>query len=233
MTVATLNLDFDRVERLGYPEVVYGQGKTVNEILAAATRLVDAHGMVLVTRASSEALAALQAALPAGRAHPRSGCFCVGGEAANLGPVAVISAGTADEAVAEEACVTLAARRVRVERLRDCGVAGLHRLIAVLPTLRRCQAAVVVAGMEGALPSVVGGLIDIPIIACPTSVGYGVASGGTAALHAMLSSCAPGITVVNIDNGFGAGYAAASIARQIAQRQASPRGEAAGAAAST
>jgi NCAIR mutase (PurE)-related protein len=119
--------------------------------------------------------------------------------------------------VAEEAAITLAARGVSVDRLSDCGVAGLHRLLGRLDRLRACVALVVVAGMDGALPSVVGGLVDTPVIACPTSVGYGVAAGGHTALHTMLASCAPGITVVNIDNGFGAGYAAATIARRLAR----------------
>lgn len=214
----TLNLDFDRNARIGFPEVVFGQGKTVNEVLAAATRLVEAHGQVLVTRASPEALAALQQSLPNGRAHPRSSCFTVGDPAPDCGPVAVLSAGTSDEPVAEECAVTLAARKVKVERFRDSGVAGLHRLLSRLDAIRTCDAVVVVAGMDGALPSVVGGLVDIPVIACPTSIGYGVAGDGRAALYSMLASCAPGVTVVNIDNGFGAGYAAASIARRVAKR---------------
>ncbi len=212
----TLHLDFDRHRRLGYPEAVFAAGKTVNEVLAAATRLAEAHGQVLVTRASTEALAALQASLPKGRAHPRSGTFLFGERPTECGPVAVLSAGTSDEPVAEECAVTLAARAVAVERYRDCGVAGLHRLLGHLEALRRCVVVVVVAGMDGALPSVVGGLLDSPVIACPTSVGYGVASGGHAALNAMLACCSPGVTVVNIDNGFGAGYAAATIARKCA-----------------
>jgi hypothetical protein len=214
----TLNLDFDRSRRLGFPEVVFAASKTVNEVLGAATRLVEAHGHVLVTRANAETLAALQGALPDGRAYPRSGCFSLGEPAADCGPVGVLSAGTGDEGVAEEAAVTLAARGVDVERFRDCGVAGLHRLLERLDAVRRCVALVVVAGMDGALPSVVGGLVDIPVIACPTSVGYGVATGGRAALNSMLASCAPGVTVVNVDNGFGAGYAAATIARKLAER---------------
>lgn len=212
----TLNLDFDRRKRLGFPEVVFGSGKTVNEVLAAATRLTEAHGQVLITRASPEALAALQNVLPAGRAHPRSGCFSLGAPVPTHGPVAVLSAGTSDEGVAEEAAVTLEARGVRVMRFRDSGVAGLHRMLGHLDAIRTCVAVVVVAGMDGALPSVVGGLVDIPVIACPTSIGYGVATGGHAALNSMLASCAPGVTVVNIDNGFGAGYAAATIAVTIA-----------------
>jgi pyridinium-3,5-biscarboxylic acid mononucleotide synthase len=213
---ANLNLDLDRLSRCGFPEVVFGASKTVNEVVAAATRIADAHGQVLVTRAKPDALAALIHALPKGRAHPRSGCFCFGTPEPKYGPVAVVSAGTGDEPVAEEATVTLAARAVAVKRFRDCGVSGIHRILERLTEIRSCVAVVVIAGMEGALPSVVGGLVDAPVIGVPTSIGYGVAEGGRAALMSMLSSCAPGVTVVNIDNGFGAGYAAASIARKIA-----------------
>jgi len=210
--IPTLTLDLDRARRCGFPESVFGAGKTVEEIVAAATGLAAAHGRCLVTRAAPEALSALANALPAGTAYPRSRCFALGIPPAIAGPVAVVSAGTSDEPVAEEAALVLALRGVAVERVRDCGVAGLHRLLAHLPKIQGCAAAVCVAGMEGALPSVLGGLVDIPVIACPTSVGYGISAGGHTALHAMLASCAAGITVVNIDNGFGAGYAAATIA---------------------
>lgn len=209
----TLHLDFDRARRCGFSEVVFGQGKTVEEVVAAASGLVQHHGHVLVTRTAPEALSALALALPAGTIHQRSRCFTVGTPAATLGPVAVLSAGTSDEPVAEECAVTLAMRGVLVERFRDCGVAGLHRLVGHLERIRACRVAIVIAGMEGALPSVVGGLVDIPIIGVPTSVGYGVAEGGRTALFAMLTSCASGITVVNIDNGFGAGMAAAAMCR--------------------
>jgi NCAIR mutase (PurE)-related protein len=208
-----LDLDLDRLRRCGFPEVVFGQGKTVEEVVAAARRIADAHARLLVTRAEPAALAALAAALPAGVARPRSRTFALGEPPAAHGPVALISAGTADEPVAEECQVTLALRGVAVRRFADCGVAGLHRLLRRLDDIRACRCAVVVAGMDGALPAVVGGLVDLPVVACPTSVGYGVAAGGHAALHTMLASCAAGVTVVNIDNGFGAGYAAAAIAR--------------------
>jgi NCAIR mutase (PurE)-related protein len=210
----SLDLDLDRLRRCGFPEVVYGEGKTVAEVLAAATRLSEAHGRVLVTRASDEALAALATAHPAGRARPRSRTFALGEPTASHGPVAVLSAGTADEPWAEECAVTIAMRGCRVVRFADCGVAGIHRLFAHLDAIRACRCVVVVAGMDGALPSVVGGLVDLPVIACPTPVGYGVAEGGKAALGTMLSACAAGVTVVNIGNGFGAGYAAAAIALQ-------------------
>ena len=211
----TLNLDLDRHRRCGFPEVVFGQGKTVEEIVAAATTLANHHGRVLVTRAVPEALSALSQALPAGQAHARGRCFAFGTPVAALGPVAVVSAGTADEPVAEECAVTLGIAGVQVDRIRDSGVAGLHRLVANLARIRACRIAIVIAGMEGALPSVVGGLIDLPVIGVPTSVGYGIAEGGRTALFAMLTSCAAGITVVNIDNGFGAAMAAAAICRQF------------------
>ncbi len=213
----TLTIDFDRHRRLGFPEVVYGANKTVNEVVAAATRLVEAHQLVLVTRASDDALDALHKALPNGRPWPRSHCFTVGMPEPKAGPIAICSAGTSDESVAEEAVATARMRGVAVHRFNDCGVAGLHRIIGRLDEIRACTAVVVIAGMDGALPSVVGGLVDIPVIACPTSIGYGVASGGHAALNSMLASCAPGVTVVNIDNGFGAGYAAATIALTVAK----------------
>lgn len=209
-----LRLDHDRERRCGFPEVVLGAGKTVEEILAAADGLHRQHGRVLVTRADDHALAALAEALPGGESHPRSGCFLAGAGEPTHGPVALISAGTSDEPVAEECAVTLRARGVAVARLADCGVAGIHRLLDNLDVLEDARAAVVVAGMDAALASVIGGLVAVPVIGVPTSTGYGVADGGRTALHAMLASCAAGLTVVNIDNGFGAGFAAASIARQ-------------------
>ncbi len=215
----SLNLDLDRARRCGFPEVVFGQGKTVDEVVEAACRIAAHHGQVLVTRAAPEALAGLSTALPTGQAHPRSRCFVLGIPVTpGLGPVAVVSAGTADEPVAEECALTLAMAGVQVERIRDSGVAGLHRLLGNLERIRACRVVIVIAGMEGALPSVVGGLVDAPVIGVPTSIGYGVAEGGRTALFAMLTSCAAGITVVNIDNGFGAGMAAAAICRQLARR---------------
>lgn len=215
----TLDLDLHRDRRLGFPEVVYAAGKTDAEVVAACERLAAAHGRVLATRCRPGTLDALRAALPAGTAHPRSGAFCLGLARPTLPAVAVISAGTSDEPVAEEAALTAAMRGCRVVRLPDSGVSGLHRLAGHLPRLRRCCAVVVVAGFEGALPSVVGGLVACPVFAVPTSVGYGVAAGGRAALDAMLASCAPGVAVLNIDNGFGAGFAAARVAQQLGRRR--------------
>jgi NCAIR mutase (PurE)-related protein len=207
-----IDLDLHRDRRLGFPEVIYAAGKSTEECVAAAAGIARHHGRLLVTRCRAEQLAALAEALPQGEAHPRSGCFTVALPRATLPRIAVVSAGTSDEPVAEEAVLTARMRGCAVLRAADCGVSGLHRIAAWLPRLRRCAAVVVVAGFEGALPSVVGGLIAAPVIAVPVSVGYGVAAGGHAALNAMLSSCAPGVTVVNIDNGFGAGFAAARIA---------------------
>jgi hypothetical protein len=222
-TVLDLDLDLGRAARTGAPEVVLAAGKTVAECTEAAAGLLVAHGAVLVTRASEPQLAALQAAMPTGVIHTRSRCFTVGGRVPSAGPVAVVSAGTGDAGVAEEAAVTLAFLGVRVQRFADCGIAGLHRLLGHLPRIRRCCAIVAIAGMEGALPSVLGGLVATPLIAVPTSVGYGVADGGRTALQAMLTSCSAGITVVNIDNGFGAGHAAATIAHAIAGNRHRPR----------
>ncbi len=209
-----LDLDLDRLRRCGFPEVVFGLGKTVPETVSAAEGLVQAHGQVLVTRASEPTLEALCAALPQGQAHPRSGCFTVGEQEPETPPVAVVSAGTSDQAVSEEVILTLRMRRVAVRSFADCGCTGLHRVLRHIDAIRSCCAVVVVAGMDAALATVLTGLVDLPVIGCPTSIGYGVADNGRTALRSMLTSCAPGLMVVNIDNGFGAGYAAAGIARR-------------------
>jgi NCAIR mutase (PurE)-related protein len=206
-------LDTHRELRCGHPEVVYGAGKTAEELVDVARALLEHHRRLLITRASAEGAAAVLAALPQARHWPASRCVTVEPERAEPleGLVLVVSAGTSDGPVAEEAAVTARMHGARVEQLRDVGVAGIHRLLARVERLRAANALVVVAGMEGALPSVVGGLVDRPVIAVPTSVGYGASLGGLAALLAMLNSCAAGVTVVNIDNGFGAGCAAARI----------------------
>jgi NCAIR mutase (PurE)-related protein len=213
-----LDLDYHRARRTGLAEVVYGEGKSVDETVAAATRLFVRHQRVLVTRVDAAAQQALAAAIPSGRWFARGRCFLAGAPRATLGPVAVISAGTADQPVADECLATLALAGVRTRVFADCGIAGLHRLVGHLPAIRRCRAAIVVAGMDGALPAVVAGQVDLPVIACPTPVGYGVAAGGHAALHTMLASCAAGLAVVNIGNGFGAAAMAAAICRQAARR---------------
>ncbi|MCC6405812.1 MAG: nickel pincer cofactor biosynthesis protein LarB [Planctomycetes bacterium] len=210
-------LDLHRELRCGGPEVVYGAGKTPDELVEIARALLEHHERLLVTRATPEGGAALVAAFPRGRWHARSHCFVLDTpREEGSGYVLVISAGTSDAPVAEEAVLTARFFGARVEELQDVGVAGVHRVLAQVDRLRAAHALVVVAGMEGALPSVVGGLVDRPVIAVPTSIGYGASFGGLAALLGMLNSCAAGVTVVNIDNGFGAGVAAARI-HQLAE----------------
>ncbi len=224
-------LDGERALRMGVPEVVFGERKRPEQIGALVERLVTLGQAVLVTRMPPEAEAAALAAAPHGRYDPISRTFTApprGGTPPREGLVAVVCAGTTDIPVAEEACATAHVVGAQVERLYDVGVSGLHRLLRRAPALREADALVVCAGMEGALPSVVGGLVARPVIAVPTSVGYGASLGGIAALLSMLNSCAPNVTAVNIDNGFSAGFIAALIARQShAARAAS--GEAPGA----
>ena len=206
-------VDHHRHMRVGFPEVVFGRGKTVEQIVAIAGRLAARADKVLVTRASPEAFKAVSEEIPDARYNPLSGTIVVNrsaGKALKPG-IVVVTGGTADIPVAEEAAVTAELMGNRVDKVFDVGVAGLHRLLDKLPALRRARVLVVVAGMEGALPSVVGGLVQAPVVAVPTSVGYGASFGGLAALLTMLNSCAPGVSVVNIDNGFGAGYLAGLI----------------------
>ena len=204
-------VDTHRRLRTGVPEVVYCAGKTVEQVLGIVERLYERHSFVLCTRASAEQTAALVDRYPQAAAH-RTAAIVEVREGPRPEPpadsplVLVISAGTSDQAVAEEAAVTAEALGSRVERLYDCGVAGLHRILGSRELLDQARALIVVAGMEGALPSVVGGLVERPVIAVPTSVGYGASFGGIAALLGMLNSCASGVVVVNIDNGFGAGF---------------------------
>ncbi|TMQ66227.1 MAG: nickel pincer cofactor biosynthesis protein LarB [Candidatus Eisenbacteria bacterium] len=210
-------LDHERSLRVGFPEVVFGQGKSPAELRAIVAGLVRRGGITLVTRADEAGRAALAAAFPSAEVYPRARAVLVrrgprrragGRPARGRGRVVVVCAGTADLPVAEEAVVTLRAMGSRAELVADVGVAGLHRLLAHRRALRGARVLVVVAGLEGALPSVVGGLTDRPIVAVPTSVGYGAHFSGLAPLLGMLNSCAAGVTVVNVDNGFGAGYAA-------------------------
>ena len=210
-------LDGERALRTGVPEVIFGERKTPEQIGALVQRLGSLGQAVLVTRMRPEAEAAALAAAPSGRYDPVSRTFTAppaAGAPPRQGLVAVVCAGTTDIPVAEEACTTAQAVGAQVERVYDVGVSGLHRLLRQAPALREADALVVCAGMEGALPSVVGGLVARPVIAVPTSVGYGASLGGIAALLAMLNSCAANVTVVNIDNGFSAGFVAALIARQ-------------------
>ncbi|MBA2434422.1 MAG: nickel pincer cofactor biosynthesis protein LarB [Chthoniobacterales bacterium] len=210
-------VDVDRRRRIGFPEVIFGQGKTPEEVLRIAQVILEREPVLLATRVTREQFEAVQAQFPAAIFHERARCLTIERETlpkCRLA-VAVVAAGTSDLPVAEEAAVTLEIFGNRVERIYDAGVAGLHRLLIETDRLRECAAVIVVAGMEGALPSVVAGLVDKPVIAVPTSTGYGASFGGLAALLGMLNSCGSGVTVVNIDNGFGAAYAAATINRLI------------------
>ncbi len=210
-------VDHHRQLRQGFPEVVFAAGKSVEQIRGILSSLSTRADHILVTRLAPEAAAALQPQFPAARYYPDSQALTLSrGEVPDRGRglILVISAGTSDIPVAEEAIVTAQIMGHRAEALYDVGVAGLHRLLAHQKLLAAATCFIVVAGMEGALPSVVGGLVNRPVIAVPTSVGYGASFGGLAALLAMLNSCATGIAVVNIDNGFGAGYLAALINRK-------------------
>lgn len=211
-------VDTHRALRNGAPEAVFCQGKTPEQVLAIVTRLAEYHANVLATRAAPEVAQAIAAAGLPHRYDAEARIVVVRPEAtAEVGLIAVVSAGTADVPVAEEAAVTAEALGNRVGRAYDCGVAGLHRLLDQHHLLTEAHVIIVVAGMEGALPSVVGGLVDRPVIAVPTSVGYGTSFGGVTALLAMLNSCASGVSVVNIDNGYGAACQASLINHLIAK----------------
>ncbi len=216
------NLDFARVDlhrglRTGFPEVIFGQGKTTEQILAIAERIVAHGGPLLVTRIEPEAGEALAERFAGGEHDTLTRTFhlvCEPVPDLGRGRILVLSAGTSDLPVAGEAELTARLMGNRVDLLADVGVAGIHRLFEHRDALQDAEVLVVVAGMEGALPSVVGGLVDRPVVAVPTSVGYGASFHGLAALLGMLNSCAPGVCVVNIDNGFGAGYVASSMNRR-------------------
>jgi NCAIR mutase (PurE)-related protein len=202
-------IDHHRRIRNGYPEVIYGEGKTTEQVVEIFARLAAHNPNVLCTRASPAAAEAVRQRMPEARYHELSRVLELRRDLAEpVGSVALAVAGTSDLRVAEEAALALEVFGSRVERLYDVGVAGIHRLFAHLEPLRQANCVVAVAGMEGALPSVVAGLVDVPVIAVPTSVGYGANFGGVTTLLAMLTSCASGISVVNIDNGFGAAYQA-------------------------
>ena len=207
-------VDHHRALRAGGPEAVFCPGKTPGQVIAIVGRLAAYHANVLATRCEPAVAAAVEAAGLPCRYHPVARLLVVRPEPAEgIGLIVVAAAGTADLPVAEEAALVAEALGNRVERLTDCGVAGLHRLLAHREVLGEANAIVAVAGMEGALPSVIGGLVDRPVIAVPTSVGYGISLNGLAALLAMLNSCAPGVSVVNIDNGYGAAHQASQINR--------------------
>jgi NCAIR mutase (PurE)-related protein len=211
-------VDLHRTVRTGAPEAIFCEGKTPAQVVAILERLVDAHENVVATRASEDIAGAVAAAGIPHVFHAQARLI-IGRPAATagVGLIAVVGAGTSDLAVAEEAAIVAEALGNRVERAHDCGVAGLHRLLHHYDLLAEANAIVAVAGMEGALPSVIAGLVDRPVIAVPTSVGYGASFGGVAALLAMLNSCAPGVSVVNIDNGYGAAHQASQINHLIAK----------------
>jgi pyridinium-3,5-biscarboxylic acid mononucleotide synthase len=203
-------LDHHRALRTGFPEVVFCEGKRVEHIIEILEKLELNHSPVLATRASREVYDAVAGRIPTAKYFDDARIIQLGvnGAEPTKTTVLVICAGTADVPVAEETAVTASALGSRVERLYDVGVAGVHRLLAARDKLNSANVIVVVAGMDGALPTIVGGLVACPVVAVPTSIGYGTGLGGVAALMTMLNACAPGIAVVNIDNGFGAGYLA-------------------------
>lgn len=209
------NIDHHRALRAGYPEVVFGDGKTVGQTLLICERIAAKGDGFLVTRTGAEQRAALTSAFPAARANELARTVHQPGTAPSpsreTGTAMIVTAGTSDLPVAEEAAETLAALGLPVARMADVGVAGIHRILSRHDALREAAVVIVVAGMDGALPSVVGGLVRVPVIAVPSSVGYGASFEGLSALLAMLNSCAAGVTVCNIDNGFGAAMAAARI----------------------
>ncbi len=214
-------LDLDRARRCGFPEVVYGEGKCAETLAAIFERLLEDGKEVLATRVDPEKADELVHVFPAGNYNERARTFRLAGKeprpSTKCGCVAVVTAGTSDLPVAEEAFETLDWMNVAVAMIHDVGVAGPHRLPERVEQLRECDAVVVVAGMEGALPSVVGGYVDCPVVAVRTSVGYGANLGGISALLSMLNSCAANVTVVNIDAGFKGGYVAGLIASRAGQ----------------
>jgi pyridinium-3,5-biscarboxylic acid mononucleotide synthase len=214
-------LDTDRARRTGDAEVVYGRGKTPQQVLGTLRALRDRHPdrAVLATRLDDDAVDAVRAAHPDAVLDAVARAVTLGPLPSPRGTVTVVSAGTSDAPVAAEAALTARVFGAGTTSVTDVGVAGLHRVLSVRSDLAAADCLVVVAGMEGALPSVVGGLVGVPLVAVPTSVGYGASFGGLAALLAMLNSCAPGVTVVNIDNGFGAGVFAARVARNARPRE--------------
>jgi NCAIR mutase (PurE)-related protein len=206
-------VDTHRALRKGFPEVIFGAGKTPEQVVKIAAKLLEREKRILITRVTPVHARLLRKKFKDAVHHDVARCVTIGRapERRRAGTIAVLCAGTSDLPVAEEAAVTAETMGNRVERVADVGVAGMHRLLSHLDRIQRANVVIVAAGMEGALPSVVAGLVSKPVIAVPTSVGYGASFGGLAALLAMLNSCGSGVTVVNIDNGFGAGYAASQI----------------------
>lgn len=211
------HVDHDRQKRRGFPEVIFCSGKTPTQVIGIAQEILSRSNQLLASRADEKLAQQFQRVIPKARYYREAKMLVV--EKKPLpkkgGTIAVVSAGTSDIPVAEEAVITADVMGNRVKRFYDVGVAGIHRLLSIKNDLNKCTVIIVVAGMEGALPSVVAGLLNKPVIGVPTSVGYGTGMGGLSAILSMLNSCSSGITVVNIDNGFGAGYAASMINRQI------------------
>lgn len=213
------NVDHDRERRKGFPEVVFGQGKSDAQIMGITEKILSRSGRILITRVGEDCFNLLASRFPFLKYHATARAIYFAGvklkpkkkSSSSQSHVLVVCAGTSDLPVATEAALTAELLGCKVKTIHDVGVAGLHRLLARLPELKRASVIIAVAGMEGALPSVIAGLLNKPVIGVPTSVGYGSSHQGMAALLAMLNSCASGLTVVNIDNGFGAGYAAAQI----------------------
>ena len=211
-------LDYHRHIREGFPEVVYGPGKTCKQLVDIITKLISVGGPVLVTRVSKEQSESVIQAIPEIKFHPIPKSLTWSGKASvpkpsNKGTILVVSAGTADMPVAEEACLTLELMRHPFKRIYDVGVAGIHRLLDHLDELHQASVIIAVAGMDGVLPSLLGGIVSVPVVAVPSSTGYGANFQGLAPLLTMLNSCATGVAVVNIDNGFGAGAFAAMVNR--------------------
>jgi NCAIR mutase (PurE)-related protein len=216
-----LRFDESRLERCGFPEFIFGAGKTPEQVVEMASRIADAGQALLATRLDADSADALEKTFPEGERDDAAKTFLLlpDGFEPDKGRVAIVTAGTTDLPVALEAKHTLAACGCRAEMVVDAGVAGIHRVLSETENLRSADAVIVVAGMEGALPSVVAGLVPCPVVAVPTSVGYGAALGGLTAMFAMLNSCANGVTVVNIDNGFGAACAAARIVLSKSEKE--------------
>jgi pyridinium-3,5-biscarboxylic acid mononucleotide synthase len=216
-TLGFAHIDHHRHLRKGFPEVIFAQGKTPKQTAEIAARISANHAPLLITRATGDHYKAVKRKVKKARYHSEARVITANEPKKpdeKKGSILVVTAGTSDIPIAEEAYITAMMAGNRVEKLYDVGVAGLHRLLENSHRLFEASVVIVVAGMEGALPSVVGGLVDVPVIAVPTSVGYGASFGGVAALLGMLNSCASGVTVVNIDNGFGAGFAASLMSRK-------------------
>jgi NCAIR mutase (PurE)-related protein len=228
-------VDHARAERQGFPEVVFGQGKTREQIVGIVERLVRRASNLLVTRTDAATFGEVRNVVTDAEWHETARLIRIQRDRTERGqgPIAVVTAGTSDIPVAEEAALTAEAMGNRVHRIWDAGVAGIHRILAERKLLQSARVCIVAAGMEGALPSVVGGLVSVPVVAVPTSIGYGASFGGVAALLGMLNSCSSNVTVVNIDNGFGAGFVAALINRRWSEASEEEREAQRGAKATT